>query len=86
MRAYYSKGLSDRDIWELLQRLFREKVRELKLFYIIAGIEDEEDIREFETFCSHLRELSDSQRGGLGSCFPPGTWSVCPLRPSGPPR
>ena len=81
MRAYYSKGLSDRDIWELLQRLFREKVRELKLFYIIAGIESEEDIREFEGFCSRLRELSDGQRGGPRVVFSAGYLVRMPFTP-----
>ncbi len=81
MRAYYSKGLADRDIWGLLERLFREKVRELKLFYIIAGIETEEDIREFETFCTRLRELSDRQRGGPRVVFSAGYLVRMPFTP-----
>jgi len=81
MRAYYSKGLSDRDIWDLLQRLFREKVRELKLFYIIAGIEGDQDIQEFEAFCSRLRELSEGQRGGPRVVFSAGYLVRMPFTP-----
>ncbi|MFQ3547886.1 MAG: radical SAM protein, partial [Termitinemataceae bacterium] len=59
MRAYYQKGLSDTDLWKLIQRLYKERVREIKLFYIIAGIETDDDLKAFTGFCQRLQELSE---------------------------
>ncbi len=55
MRAWYSKGLSNDALRRLLERLVREKIREIKLFFILAGIEDDSDFDDFEAFCSFLR-------------------------------
>ncbi|AEJ19403.1 radical SAM protein [Gracilinema caldarium] len=62
MRAFYAKGLSTQDLWHLIERLFQEKAREIKLFYILSGFETESDITEFIQFCQRLKELTEQHR------------------------
>ncbi len=81
MRAYYAKGLSDADLWPLLGRLIQENVRELKLFFIIAGIEAAADLAEFEVFCVRLRALIDARRGGTRVVFSAGYLVRMPFTP-----
>jgi len=81
MRAYYAKGLSDADLWPLLGRLIQENVRELKLFFIIAGIEDTADLDEFDAFCARLRTLIDARRGGTRVVFSSGYLVRMPFTP-----
>jgi hypothetical protein len=56
MRAYYRKGIGLEDIERAVELLSRPSVRELKLFYILAGFEDEDDITEFASFAKRLSE------------------------------
>ncbi len=60
LRAFYRKGLSGRQVERALESLLREKPKELKLFYILAGIETEPDLGEFAAFAVRLRELRES--------------------------
>lgn len=70
MRAYYGKGLSEQDLWALLERLVRERVREIKLFFIIAGVETEGDISDFAALCGRMRSLLEAQGGSGRSGLP----------------
>jgi hypothetical protein len=65
MRRYFRKGLEDRDLELLLERLLVRGVRELKLFYILAGIEGHEDLSEFAAFVRELRAARDTNAPGL---------------------
>lgn len=65
MRSYYRKGLSDRDIERLEELLLVPGVRELKLFYIIAGLEEAADLAEFADFMRRLGERRDERAKGL---------------------
>ncbi len=57
MRRFYAKGFQE-DAWrELLDELAKARVREIKLFFILAGIEGESDLAEFETFCVQFRDV-----------------------------
>jgi len=56
MRAFYRKGLGDEELAGCAAALIRPGVRELKLFYIISGIEAEEDFEELSLFASRLSE------------------------------
>ncbi|HUX41308.1 MAG TPA: radical SAM protein [Rectinemataceae bacterium] len=56
MRAYYRKGLDEEGLARLIELLVRPEVREIKLFYIIAGFEDEGDLDEFAAFTKRLAE------------------------------
>ena len=56
MRSYYRKGLADAQVEASMTALAIPAVRELKLFYIIAGIEAEEDLAEFAAFARAASE------------------------------
>ncbi len=64
MRRYYRKGLDAADIKAALDRLLSPGLRELKLFFIIAGIEDAADIAEFGDFVSSLAALKSARSAG----------------------
>lgn len=54
MRAYYRKGLADDDIDAAIEALLARGIRELKLFYIISGFENEGDMDAFAAFAAAL--------------------------------
>ena len=81
MRSYYSKDLSDSDLNSLMERLLKEKVRELKLFYIFSGLETEADLNEFRSFCAQLRALADDWHPGLRAIFSFGYLVRMPFTP-----
>ncbi len=56
MRAYYRKGIDEEGLARLVELLVRPEVREIKLFYIVAGFEDEGDVEEFAAFALRLAE------------------------------
>ena len=61
MRAYYRKGLTNKTIDDCLKMTIRPGVKELKLFYIIAGTETPADINEFSAFIEGVKRRKDSQ-------------------------
>jgi len=65
LRAYYRKGLGDRDIEGALEALVTPGTRELKLFYIVSGLEDEADLAEFASFAASLGKRRDEAAPGL---------------------
>ncbi|HEY9054222.1 MAG TPA: hypothetical protein VIO60_05330 [Rectinemataceae bacterium] len=50
MRSYYRKGLEDSDLETCMDLVFRPGPSQVKLFYIISGLEEREDIEEFSAF------------------------------------
>lgn len=65
LRAWYRKGLSGAELDALLDGLVAKGIRELKLFYIIAGIEEEEDLEEFRAFALGLAARREAAAKGL---------------------
>jgi len=59
MRAWFRKGLTDEAIDACLDKTIAPGVKELKLFFIAAGIETDEDIAEFAAF---LKRADDKRR------------------------
>ncbi|MCX7029970.1 MAG: radical SAM protein [Spirochaetes bacterium] len=55
MRAFLGKRLDDADLWRCLDLLARRGVRELKLFFILTGRENEPDLADFAGFVKELR-------------------------------
>lgn len=56
MRAYYRKGLSRGHLRSCLDMTIARGVKEVKLFFIIAGIEDSGDIEEFSALMQEIHE------------------------------
>lgn len=54
LRRYLQKGLDEPDLWKALGAVLKRPLRELKVFLILTGVEDEEDFKEFEAFVQGL--------------------------------
>jgi len=65
MRAYYRKGIDDDELERLTSLLVRPGIKELKLFYIISGLEDADDLAEFSAFARRLEEVRRERAQGL---------------------
>lgn len=57
MLRFYHKGIERHHIEEAIRLILSGNARELKLFFIISGYEDEHDFSEFETLCSGIDEM-----------------------------
>jgi len=55
MRAFLHKSLADADLENVLVRLLQQKVRAIKLFYILTGHETPADLDEFRDFVRDLK-------------------------------
>jgi hypothetical protein len=56
MRAYYRKGITDKQIFSCVDALIRPGIKEIKFFFILSGSEDEEDVSEFEKLIADIAE------------------------------
>ncbi len=54
IRRYLQKGLDEPDLWKALGAVLKRPLRELKVFMIATGVEEEEDFKEFEDFVKRL--------------------------------
>jgi len=81
MRAFLHKSLSDAEIESVLVRLMREKIREIKLFYILTGHEDQADLDEFHRFVVQLKAWRRQYSRGLRIVFSFGLLIRLPLTP-----
>ena len=59
-RAFLHKSLPTDEIFALVERLVREPIRRIKLFYILTSYETEDDLSEFRAFVRWLREARDA--------------------------
>lgn len=64
MRAYYRKGLTGEHIETSLDMTLRRGVKEIKLFFIISGNEDQADIDEF---ASMMEAIGRKKASGVSS-------------------
>lgn len=63
-RAWLHKSLSNPDIEALLRRLFEARVKEIKLFYLLGGHENEDDLAEFRRFVGQVQDIRRSAGSG----------------------
>jgi radical SAM superfamily enzyme YgiQ (UPF0313 family) len=81
MRRYYRKGVDEGQIDAAIGRLAIPAVRELKLFYMIAGIEDDRDIAEFADFAHRTAETRRRAAPGLRIIVSAGYLARLPFTP-----
>jgi hypothetical protein len=81
MRAFLRKSLETEAIEGVLAALMREKIREVKLFYILTGHETEADIEEFRRFLLHLKALRYRTNPGIRIIFSVGLLVRMPFTP-----
>ena len=60
MRAFYRKGLTAEHIEICLEKTIRPGIKELKLFFIIAGTETTADIAEFAALMESIKRRKDA--------------------------
>jgi len=69
LRSWLNKSLSTADIRNVLRSLLRERIREIKLFYLLTGYETEQDVAEFGDFVRWLKETRAGCNPGLRVLF-----------------
>jgi len=81
MRAFLHKSLGDHEIDVVMSRLMQERIREIKLFYILTGYESEADLNEFHEFVLELKELRRQHNRSLRVVFSFGLLVRMPFTP-----
>ena len=81
MRAFLHKSLADAEIESVLARLLRQKIREIKLFYILTGHETDADLDEFRDFVGRLKALRQRTNRGVRIIFSFGLLVRMPFTP-----
>lgn len=66
MRRFFAKGLRENELLAVLGALAAARVREIKLFFLIAGFENAADLEEFDAFCARFRLLLHRHRREAG--------------------
>jgi len=81
MRAFLHKSLATESIRGVLAALLQEKIRELKLFYILTGHETAADLVEFREFARWLKTLRRRTHRGARIIFSCGRLIRMPFTP-----
>ncbi|MBN1642108.1 MAG: radical SAM protein [Anaerolineae bacterium] len=66
-RAWLHKSLPTADILALLARLYAAPIREVKLFFLLTGHEDEADLAEFRDLVRQVKALRRAANRGHGA-------------------
>jgi len=80
-RAFLHKSLDTDTILNLLDRILSQRIREIKLFYILTGHEDEQDLQEFRTFVRQVKDLRRERNSGIRVIFSFGLLIRMPFTP-----
>lgn len=81
MRAFLHKSLADAEIEAVIVRLMQQKIREIKLFYILTGHEERADLDEFHRFVVQLKAWQRRHARGLRIVFSFGLLVRMPFTP-----
>src|SRR5574344_899366 len=65
MRSYFNKNLSGQTALAAITLLLKEPIREIKLFYIISGLETAEDCSDYAQFLSKVASLRELYNSGI---------------------
>ncbi|MDP2845712.1 MAG: radical SAM protein, partial [Candidatus Methanoperedens sp.] len=64
MRRYLHKSLNEQELLKSLELIYAKKPRQLKLFFIITGLENDNDRKEFKDFIMKLKQLKSKLAPG----------------------
>jgi hypothetical protein len=81
IRRYLHKSLSEKELLASLEHIYSRKPRQLKLFFIITGLENENDRKEFKDFIMKLKLLKNNLSPGCRSIMSFGLLSNLPFTP-----
>ena len=65
MRSFYNKNLSEQTAFSCIIQLLKQPIREIKLFYIISGLETEDDNKDYKQFLSKIAQLKETYNNGI---------------------
>jgi len=65
IRSYFNKNLSEETALQAITILLKEPIREIKLFYIISGLETEDDASDFRQFLAKVGSLKELYNTGI---------------------
>lgn len=80
-RAFLHKSLPSAALDSVLGQLLRQKIREIKLFYILTGYETEDDFREFREWLRAFKALRQRTNPGIRVIFSFGLLVRLPFTP-----
>ncbi|MCX7590266.1 MAG: radical SAM protein, partial [Kiritimatiellae bacterium] len=69
LRSFLNKNLTLGDIQKALHSLLQERIREIKLFYILTGYETQADTMEFRDFARWLAQTRQAGNPGIRVIF-----------------
>jgi radical SAM superfamily enzyme YgiQ (UPF0313 family) len=81
MRRYLHKSLTEKELLVSLEHIYSRKPRQLKLFFIITGLENENDLKEFKNFIMKVKLLKNNFSPGCRSIMSFGLLSNLPFTP-----
>jgi hypothetical protein len=81
LRKFLQKNLSEDNLMAAFEILFKKQIRQLKIFLILTGYEDQSDIDDFKSFLSSLKALQTSLSNRTKLTFSFATLFRPPLTP-----
>ncbi|MBM4050546.1 MAG: radical SAM protein, partial [Planctomycetes bacterium] len=69
LRRYLHKNLTERQVLDSCKAIFAAHARELKIFLIATGLEEDDDLEEFDAFVSKLLDLKRVRSPGTRLIF-----------------
>jgi radical SAM superfamily enzyme YgiQ (UPF0313 family) len=80
-RAFFHKSLTDQQLDALLNRLIRQAIRDVKLFFILTGHETEDDLADFHDLVLKIKAWRKQHNRGLRVVFSFGYLVRMPFTP-----
>ncbi len=81
MRRYLHKSLSEGELIAALEHIYAKKPRQLKLFFMITGLENDKDRKEFKDFIMKLKRLKNELSPGCRTIMSFGLLVNLPFTP-----
>lgn len=81
IRRFLHKSLSEKELLISLEHIYSRKPRQIKLFFIITGLENENDCREFKDFIMKLKNLKAKLSPGCRTIMSFGLLTNLPFTP-----
>ncbi len=81
MRRYLHKSLNEQELLKALEQIYVKKPRQLKLFFMITGLENDNDLKEFKDFIMKLKRLKSGLSPGCRTIMSFGLLVNLPFTP-----
>lgn len=65
MRAYFHKNLDRQTFLKVLDQMLSQNIREVKLFFILSGLEEDEDVADFQRLLESIKKVREKRNRGI---------------------